>query len=73
MLTYDDITSKTNVFIVPAIVDNVYRSSPVLTRFSTRNTHKFEGGTKVRHPIMFAELRGGATTRGGTFDTSYLM
>ena len=44
-----------------------------MTRFRTRNTHKFEGGTKVRHPIMFAELRGGATTRGGTFDTSYVQ
>lgn len=35
--------------------------------------HKFEGGTKIRHPIMYAELRGGATTRGGTFDTSYVQ
>jgi hypothetical protein len=34
---------------------------------------RFEGGTTIRHPIMYAELRGGAFTRGGTFDISYVQ
>lgn len=72
-LTYDDLTSKTNKFIVPRLVDNVYKSSPVLTRMRTRNMERFEGGTTIRHPIMYSELKGGAFTRGGTFDTSYVQ
>jgi hypothetical protein len=34
---------------------------------------RFEGGTTLRHPIMYAELKGGAFTRGGTFDVSYVQ
>jgi hypothetical protein len=72
-LTYDDITSKTNKFIVPRLVDNVYKSSPVLTRLRTKNMERFDGGTTIRQPIMYAELKGGAFTRGGTFDISYVQ
>jgi hypothetical protein len=72
-LTYDDLTSKTNKFIVPRLVDNVYKSSPIFTRLRTKNMEKFEGGQTIRHPIMYAELKGGAFTRGATFDTSYVQ
>lgn len=72
-LTYDDITSKTNKFIIPRLVDNVYKSSPLLTRLRTKNMERFEGGVTLRHPIMYAELKGGAFTRGGTFDISYVQ
>lgn len=72
-LTWDDITSKTNKFIIPALADNVYKASPVLTRLRTRNAERFEGGTTVRHPIMYAKLRGGAFGRGGTFDITYVQ
>lgn len=72
-LTWDDVTSKTNKFIVPRMVDTVYKSSPVFTRLRTRNMERFEGGTSIRHPIMYAELKGGAFTRGGSFDTSYVQ
>lgn len=72
-LTYDDLTSKTNKFIVPRMVDEVYKSSPLFTRLRTRNAEKFEGGTSIRHPIMYAKLKGGAFTRGASFDTSYVQ
>jgi hypothetical protein len=72
-LTYDDLTSKTNRFIVPRLVDAVYKSSPVFTRLRTNNMERFEGGTKITHPIMYAELKGGAFGRGATFDTSYVQ
>ena len=71
-LTYTDITSKTNKFIVPRMVDEVYKSSPVFTRLRTKNMERFEGGTSIRHPIMYAELKGGPFTRGSSFDTSYV-
>ena len=68
-LTYDDVTSKTNRFIVPRLVDNVYKASPVFTRLRTQNAERFEGGISINHPIMYAELRGGAFTRGGTLES----
>src|SRR5579859_799896 len=72
MLTYDDLTSKTNKFIVPTLIDTIYKSSPVLTRFRTRNMERFEGGMTIRQPIMYAALKGGAFARGSSFDTSYV-
>lgn len=72
-LTWDDITSKTNKHIVPRLVDNIYKSSPVFTRLRTRNAERFEGGTSIRHPIAFAELNGGPFQRGGTFNISYVQ
>jgi hypothetical protein len=72
-LTYDDISSKTNKFIVPRLVDSVYKASPLFTRLRTNNMERFEGGTSIRHPLMYAELKGGAFSRGGTFDTSYVQ
>lgn len=72
-LTLDDITSKTNKFIVPALVDSVYKSSPLFTRLRTNNMMRFEGGTLIQHPLMYAKLKGGAFGRGQTFDTSYVQ
>ena len=72
-LTYDDLTSKTNKFIVPRMVDIVYKSSPIFTRLRSKNMERFEGGTSIRHPIMYAKLKGGPFTRGGSFDTSYVQ
>jgi hypothetical protein len=72
-LTYDDLTSKTNKFIVPRMVDEVYKSSPLFTRLRSKNMERFEGGSTIRHPIMYAKLKGGPFTRGGSFDTSYVQ
>lgn len=72
-LTYDDLTSKTNKFIVPRMVDEVYKSSPLFTRLRSKNMERFEGGSSIRHPIMYAKLKGGPFTRGGSFDTSYVQ
>lgn len=72
-LTWDDITGKVNKHIIPRLVDNVYKSSPVFTRLRTRNAERFEGGTSIRQPIAFAELNGGAFQRGGTFNISYVQ
>lgn len=73
MLTYDDITAGTQRHIVPNLVDTVYKVSPLLTRLRTNNKENFEGGLKVTQPIMYAKLKGGAYTRGMTFDTSYVQ
>ena len=55
------------------MVDDVYKSSPLFTRLRTRNAERFEGGSSIRHPIMYAKLKGGPFSRGGSFDTSYVQ
>jgi hypothetical protein len=72
-LTWDDVTGKVNKHIIPRLVDNVYKSSPVFTRLRTRNAERFEGGTSLRHPIAYAELNGAAFQRGGTFNITYVQ
>ena len=65
-LTWTDINSKVNDYIVPRLTDQVYKSSPVYVRFRTNNRERFEGGLTIKEPIMYAELNGGAFGRGGT-------
>lgn len=67
-LTWTDIDGKVNKHIVPRLVDNVYKSSPVLTRLRTRNAERFDGGMSIRHPIVYAKLTGGAFAKGGVFN-----
>ena len=70
MLTWNDVTGKTNDMIVPYLTDNVYKNSPVLTRLKTKRRFEFTGGRTIMHNIMYAELKGGAYQRGQAFDTS---
>ena len=70
MLTWNDITGKTNDKIVPYLTDNVFKNSPVLTRLKSKRKFDFEGGLTIRHNIMYAPLKGGFYQRGQAFDTS---
>ena len=71
-LTYDDITSKVQLHIIPRLIDTVYLSSPIFTRIRTKCAERFEGGVKIGQPVAYAELHGGPYARGGTFDVSYV-
>ena len=70
MLTWNDVTGKTNDHIVPIITDNVFKSSPVFTRLRKKRRFAFPGGLTIRHNIMYAPLKGGFFQRGQAFDTS---
>lgn len=72
-LTWDDISSKTHDFIIPRLMDVVYKASPLFIRMRTSQAERFEGGKSIMHPIMYAELNGAAFGRGGTFDTAYVQ
>ena len=58
MLTWNDVTGKTNDHIVPYLTDNVFKNSPVLTRLKNKRRFEFEGGLTIRHNIMYAPLKG---------------
>jgi hypothetical protein len=70
MLTWNDLTGKTNDFITPYLTDNVFKNSPVFTRLKSKRRFDFEGGLTIRHNIMYAPLKGAAFQRGQAFDTS---
>lgn len=70
MLTWNDVTGKTNDHIVPILTDNVFKNSPVLTRLKNKRRFGFPGGLTIRHNIMYAPLKGGFFQRGQAFDTS---
>ena len=72
-LTLSEVNSYTNKFIVPKTTDVIYKNSPVFTRLSNRNAERFPGGTLIQRPLIYAELNGGAFTKGTTFDISYVQ
>lgn len=71
-LTLVEINAYTNRYIVPKSTDVIYKNSPVFTRLHTRNAERFEGGTSIVRPIIFAELNGGTFTKGTNFDISFV-
>jgi len=70
MLTWNDLTGKTQDKIVPYLTDNVFKNSPPLTRLKNKRRFEFDGGLTIRHNIMYAPLKGGWGKRGQAFDTS---
>jgi hypothetical protein len=73
MLTWNDLTGKTNDHITPYLTDSVFKNSPVFTRLKSKRRFEFPGGLTIRHNIMYAPLKGGAFQRGQAFDTSYVQ
>jgi len=72
-LTWEDLNSKLQDHIIPAVADTVYKAAPTFVRLRTSNAQRFEGGLKIRHGIGYAELNGGPFQRGGTFTTDYVQ
>ena len=71
-LSLVEVNAYTNRYIVPKSTDVIYKNSPVFTRLHTRNAERFEGGTSIVRPIIFAELNGGPFTKGANFDISFV-
>lgn len=73
-LPYNDITAVTVNRIVPELVDNYYKVSPVFVLvFKGENVMPFPGGNQIQQPIQYAPLKAGPFAPGGTFDISYVQ
>jgi len=73
-LTYNDISATTTNYIIPEIVDEYYKVSPVFTLiFKSEGQKSFPGGLQIQQPIQYAPLKAGAFAPGGTFDISYVQ
>lgn len=73
-LPYSDISAVTVNHIVPEIVDEYYKVSPVFVMtFKGETMRPFPGGNQIQQPIQYAPLKAGPFAPGGTFDISYVQ
>lgn len=59
----DTITSISRQFILPQIIDNIYRSNPIFYRLNASN-RKITGGTQIEVPIQYRRFPAGGPYRG---------
>lgn len=72
-LSLTEINAFTHQEIVPKTTDVIFKQSPLFVRLLDRQQIKFEGGTQIQRPIMFAELNGDFFGKGETFDVAYVQ
>lgn len=53
-LTYDQITAITEKKFIPKMVDNIYKSIPLMSRLE-KKIKKLDGGTSVLQPLNYAQ------------------
>lgn len=71
-LTTSDLTAFTEQYIVERTTDVIFKQSPLFKRLLTKNRMRFDGGTYIQRPIIYAELNGDWFSKGDTFNTAYV-
>ena len=56
MLNLEGITAATMDYIVPSLVDNIFKASPLLTYLRDTKPKRFSGGLTIRTPIQYERL-----------------
>jgi hypothetical protein len=54
----------------PDLIDNFYRSAPLIARLRRKDSIKLKGGTEIRVSHIYAGFPAGSYSRGSEFDTS---
>ncbi len=67
--TIGDISSMTIDYRIPELIDNTFKSNPLLVRLLARNQVLVDGGDRVRQPILYDKLNSGWYTGADTFNT----
>jgi hypothetical protein len=63
----DELNTSTHRYIVPGVVDNVFKNDPLLAYMKKNNVEKFPGGTQIQENLVYAPLpNGGAYADGDT-------
>lgn len=60
----DVVTSLARRYIMPDIVDNIYRSNPLFFRINQANKKVVQGGTHIEVPLMYKRFASGGPYRG---------
>lgn len=71
-LTYDQISSITQKYYVPKLIDNIFDSDPLLQRAKSEGWYtSVAGGTSIMQPLMYATLTAaGSYAPTATLDTT---
>lgn len=70
-LTYGEISSITQQYFVPKLVDNIFASNALLQRMRKKNYEKMDGGTKIIQPLLYATTSAAGRYSGAdTLDTT---
>jgi hypothetical protein len=63
----DELNTSTQRYIVPGVIDNVFKNDPLLAYMKKNNIEKFPGGTQIQENFVYAPLpNGGAYADGDT-------
>lgn len=63
----DELNTSTQRFIIPGVIDNVFKNDPLLAYMKKNNIEKFPGGTQIQENLVYAALpNGGAYADGDT-------
>lgn len=66
----DEINTATTKYIMPGIVDNFFKSDPLLAYLKKNRWKVWEGGPQIQENYLFKPMIGGAYKLGATFDIS---
>jgi hypothetical protein len=69
-----NISNEVNVFvqdyIVPGVVDGVFKNDPLLAHLKANRLHVHPGGLQIQEDFRYKPLVGGSYFKGATFDTT---
>lgn len=71
-LALTELNAFTHQEIVRKTTDVIFKQSPLFVRLMGRNMIKFQGGTQIQRPLIFAELNGDFFSKGDTFNIGYV-
>lgn len=60
----NELNSLSRRFLMPTLVDNVYRSNLLTFRLLARNKKKVQGGLQIEVPLMFSKFTAGGPYQG---------
>ena len=60
----DTVTAISRRYIIPRIVDNVYKSNVLFFRWWRSNKVSYQGGVNIQQPLMYKRMNGGGWYRG---------
>lgn len=72
-LALTELNAFTHQEIVRRTTEVIFKQSPLFVRLMGRNMIKFQGGTQIQRPLIFAELNGDFFSKGDTFNIAYVQ
>jgi len=67
-LTYDQIDAHVRSKYIPILVDQVFKSNPVLVKLMAKNKVVYDSGKSIRVPILYGKKKGGSYSGLDRFD-----